>query len=206
MLDDNAQPAPGVNAQRRVTRDLAEMLGLVKGVLADGEVSDAEVRALRDWAEAHPDVTSAWPGRILLRRLRRILQDGHVSETERADLHELLERLTGGGVGVLTGLTAASALPLDQPPPLLEIPDRVFVLTGRFAFGPRSACEEATRRIGGWPERDVTQRTDVVVIGTFGSRDWSQSSWGRKIEKAIRYREEYGRPVIVFEDHWAEQL
>lgn len=87
MLDQDGQPQANFNEHRRITRDLAEMLGLAKGVLADGRVSDEEVRALNAWTEAHPDVVSAWPGRILHRRLRTILSDGRVTNQERADLH-----------------------------------------------------------------------------------------------------------------------
>jgi hypothetical protein len=83
----------------------------------------------------------------------------------------------------------------------LELIDRV-----RFAFGPRKACEEATTDLGGQAKRKVTLETDYVVIGTFGSRDWVQSSFGRKIEKAVEYRENYGSPAIISEDHWAGAL
>lgn len=205
-LDADNQPAPWFNEARRVERDLSELLGIAKGVLFDGRVTDDESRALLDWAEAHPDVVSAWPGRVIHRRLREIFADGRVDDDERADLRELLDLLVGGRMGLLAGEAAPSNLPLDRPPPVVEIPDRVFVLTGKFAFGPRPACERELRRIGGWPEPNLTFRTDYLVIGSFSSRDWSQGSFGRKVEKAIAYREEHGRPRIIGEDHWAASL
>lgn len=35
-LDDHGQPKPALNATRRIQRNLAEMLGLAKGILFDG--------------------------------------------------------------------------------------------------------------------------------------------------------------------------
>lgn len=205
-LDADGQPNPFFNQMRRAERDLAEMLGLAKGVLSDGVVTRDEALALLNWSEDHLDVVSVWPGRVLHQRLRRIFSDGKVTDDERKDLAELLTLLVGGDAGMIGGETTSTELPLDDPRPLIEIPDRVFVLTGRFALGPRPACEEELRRIGGWPERSVTKRVDYVVIGTFGSRDWAQTSFGRKIEKAVHYREKYGHPAIISEDHWAAEL
>lgn len=205
-LDAEHQPGPWFNETRRIERDLSEMLGIAKGVLYDGFVNDAEGLAFLNWAEAHPDIVSAWPGRIIHKRLREIFADGRVTDEERRDLADLLEVLVGGRAGMIGGEDAASTLPVDDPLPVIEVPDRVFVLTGRFALGPRDACERELRKIGGWPERDVTMRTDYLVIGTFSSRDWAQTSFGRKIEKAIKYRTKRGRPFIVPEDHWAASI
>jgi hypothetical protein len=48
--------------------------------------------------------------------------------------------------------------------------------------------------------------TNYVVIGTFGSRDWVHTSFGRKIEKAVDYRTKGYPLAIITEDHWAAQL
>lgn len=185
---------------------MAEMLGLAKGVLADGVVSEDEAMALINWADGHPDVILAWPCNVLYRRLRKVFDDGHASAEEREELRGLLSELVGGESGMVGGETASSGLPLDHPPPLIEVPDRVFVFTGRFAYGTRGACEDAVKRIGGWAEPRVTQQTDYLVVGTFASRDWLQTSYGRKILKGVEYREKYSRPSIVAEQHWVASL
>jgi len=139
-------------------------------------------------------------------RLARIYEDGRVDETERQDLAELLTALVGGQAGIIVGEDAATDLPIDQPPPPLIWRGSVFVFTGKFAFGPRAECERQVMRLGGMCESSVTRRTNYLVIGTFGSRDWVHTSFGRKIEKAVEYRNA-GQPLaIVNEDHWAAAL
>lgn len=206
MTNDHGQPEPAFNATRRIQRDLAEMLGLAKGILFDGVVSEDEAMALMSWADDHREITQGWPGNVLYRRLRQIFADGHASDEEREDLKDLLEQLVGGEAGMIGGETATSHLPLDDPPPTIEIPDRVFVFTGRMAYGTRRACADAVKQVGGWVEPRVTTRTDILVVGTFGSRDWAQTSFGNKIRQAVEYREKYEAPAIVSERHWAAGL
>jgi hypothetical protein len=207
MLNADGQPVNArFNATKRTERDISEMLGLVKGVLSDGRITEDEASLLNNWVLAHPDVTAAWPGKILYQRLERIFDDGKVSEAERVDLQELLTELVGGKAGIVAGQNAATELPLDVPKPAIQFKKRTFVLTGKFAFGPRKACEQFVAQAGGQCESSVTQQTNYLVIGTFGSRDWVQTSHGRKIEKAMEYKQK-GIPItIVGEDHWAESL
>ncbi len=194
------------NRARRAERDLSEMLGVVKGVLADGMVTQAEGALLNDWAVRHPDATEQWPVNILKDRLERIFADGKVDKTERRDLAELLEAIVGGKAGIIAGEDATTDLPLDRPPPQLVWTDSVFVFTGKFAFGPRATCERAVIRLKGICEGGVTKRTNYLVIGTFGSRDWVHTSFGRKIQRAVQYRDAGASLAIVAEAHWASTL
>ena len=182
-LDERGQPvALGLNAHRRLERDVSELLGLAKGILADGEVSEAETVLLDQWMKARPERVACWPCDQIAARLRAALADGVIEEEERRDLSELLVQLVGGDAGIIDEENAATALPLDRPPPLVAYPGRVFVLTGKFAFGTRKACERKVIERGATCESSVTLRTNYVIIGTFGSRDWIHTSHGRKIE------------------------
>jgi hypothetical protein len=206
-LDEHGQPvALGLNAHRRLERDISELLGLAKGILADGQVSDAETVLLDQWMRAHPEPVACWPCDQIAARLRIVLADGTIGHEERSDLAELLAQLVGGDAGIIDGDNAATALPLDRPPPLLVYPARSFVLTGKFAYGPRTACECLVQARGGRCGSGVTMRTDYLVIGTFGSRDWVHTSHGRKIEKALQYRTRGAPVAIVAEQHWAASL
>jgi len=181
-------------------------LGLAKGLLADGVVSETEVLLIRDWMRRHPDSLEYWAIRAVHDRLERAFADGRIDDDERTDLGELLADLVGGKAGVVGGDDSATELPLDRPAPTIAWEGSVFVLTGRFAFGPRRDCERQVLNRGGECDPNITRRTNYVVIGTFGSRDWAHTSFGRKIEKAVAYRQS-GLPLsLLCEDHWARSL
>jgi hypothetical protein len=207
-LDAHGQPVSAtINRKRRIERDVSEMLGLAKGILSDGVIHDEEARYLRDWGKNHPDALDQWPANLIFTRLSQIFADGQIDESERQELRELLESLIGGAASILLGYEGATALPLDKPAPLICWgPNEIYVFTGKFAFGTRAHCEREVHRRGSFCEQNVTRRTSFLVIGTFGSEDWRQSPYGRKIERAVELRDSGFALRIVGEDHWADAL
>jgi NAD-dependent DNA ligase len=206
-LDPHGQPFNvRFNRARRAERDISEFLGLAKGLLADGEVTEAEAKLVAEWVATHQTAAEQWPMPQLIARLERIFRDQKVDESERRELAEILSSIVGGTAGVVLGEDAATQLPLDTPPPHFSWIDAVFVFTGKFAFGTRGDCQYQVTKLGALCEKDVTMRTRYLVIGTFGSRDWVHTAFGRKIQKAVKYREAGARIAIVAEDHWVKSI
>lgn len=201
-LGADAQPPGAFNASRRIDRGIHEMLGLCRGVLADGKVSTDEALLLMNWMLANQDLTDQWPASALVQRLDRIFADGVVDPEEQEELADLLREITGILEGGEQGVGRSTTLPLDRPPPGLRFAGWEYVFTGRFACGTRRWCQQAVERLGAATTSDVTLRTNVLVVGTYGSRDWAHSSFGRKIEKALEYRRKT-EIVIVDEAHWS---
>jgi len=206
-FDPHGQPYQVLfNRAGRTERDLSELLGLAKGMLVDGVVTTEEATYLRAWCVNHPDAIDHWPANQIAARLTRCLADGQIDDAERLDLHDLLSALVGGTASLVLGYEAATTLPLDDPAPALSWAHHVYVFTGRFAYGTRASCEREVTSRGGTCEKTITKRTSVVVIGTFGSRDWKHSNYGGKIQKAVKLRDKGGAIRIVGEDHWATAL
>ena len=92
--------------------------------------------------------------------------------------------------------------PFDDPVPEIRFTDASFVFTGKFASGTRIECQEAVESLGGIAQNSVTSNTDYLTIGNEGSENWRQGSYGRKIEKAMTFRMETGKPAILAESDW----
>ena len=208
MLTDMTQDPHGqpynvrFNRARRAERDLSEFLGLAKGLLADGSISQDEAQLVRTWLNKHAAAVEQWPLNHLAQRIERMYSDTSFDEAERLQLADILSSIVGGTAGIILGEDASTELPLDVPPPALKWAGSTFVFTGKFAFGTRAECQRQVTRLGAVCSSDVTRSTDFLVIGTFGSRDWVHTSFGRKIEKAVHYRDSDRRLSIVGEDHW----
>jgi len=82
------------------------------------------------------------------------------------------------------------------------------VFTGRFEFGFQRDCEAVTKRQGGKVVDDVTMDTHILVVGAGGNPLYLWKTYGKKIEKADRYRRqsERGRPLIIAEYDWFRRL
>ena len=146
-LDPHGQPLNlRFNRARRTERDLCELLGLARGLLADGSISDAEAALLRDWVGRHPDAIEHWAVRTIHDRLAQHFKDGVIDEVERADLKRLLDQLVSGELSAVCDTDAATTLPLDQPPPTIEWVDMTYVFTGQFAFQSLRRVRSPDRR------------------------------------------------------------
>lgn len=87
LVDPHGQPFNiRFNRARRAERDLSELLGLAKGLLADGIITTDEAAAVLQWVVNHPDAVEQWPVNILAQRLQRIFADNCVDEDERLEL------------------------------------------------------------------------------------------------------------------------
>jgi hypothetical protein len=206
-IDPHGQPYNiRFNRARRAERDLSEFLGLAKGVLADGTVTSAEADMVRGWTVAHHDAVEQWPLNLLSQRLKRIYADGRIDDAERVELTEILTSIVGGTAGIVLGEDASTELPIDPPPHTLVWSGSVVVFTGKFAIGTRAECERVAGVLGATCDSSLTKRTDYLIIGTFGSRDWVHTSFGRKIQKAVDLRGSGRKPLIVAEEHWVSSI
>jgi len=182
------------------------MVGLVRGVIADGRVSQDEAQRLSEWARDHPHVATRYPANLLSRRLERIFMDGRVDAAEKRRLGSMLAHLAVNPGGLAAGFSLATDLPLTHPQPDIVFEGQTFVFGGEMAYGPTHACEREVTELGGMCEHTVSRRTCYVVIGALAAADWSQASFGPLIDEVVRYRGR-GVPIaVVSEEHWAAAL
>ena len=186
-------------------RQISEGIGIAHGIIADGAINQAEVEYLAKWLAAREYVTDNPVVRLLHERVRGILADGVLDADEAKDLMSTLISFAGGDFE--SGeLTRSTSLPLCAPPPApMAFSSAPICFTGTFAFGTRKDCEVAAASVGAVPG-SLTAATRYLIIGVYATESWSQSAFGRKIEKAVELRAK-GRPInIIGERHWVEQM
>ncbi|MBN7797823.1 hypothetical protein [Parahaliea mediterranea] len=86
---------------RRNSADVAELVGLCKGILADGTINLAEAEFILDWLDDRADRLDIWPARELHQLIVRVLEDSVLNAEEEAELIALLEDMTGERVTLL---------------------------------------------------------------------------------------------------------
>jgi len=183
-------------------RQIDTLIGLSKGILADGKVDQSEAEFLQNWLVQSRQATSNPIIMNLLEKVEAMLRDGVLDEEESAELMTLLQRISGDS-SELGELAKTSSLPVDEPMPKIVFPGNSFLFTGTCAFGTRKQCQAAVDSLGGLNAKGVTKSLNFLVLGTYVTDSWAHETFGRKIEKAIAYREN-GVPLkIVTEEHWA---
>jgi NAD-dependent DNA ligase len=187
-------------------RLVSELVGVCKGMICDGEVTEGETLTLKRWLAGHPDATIRYPSSVLAERLTRIYSDGVITQEERSELEDLLLDLAGETEEHDQPLNLSTRLPFDHPAPTILFDDFEYVFTGRLLYGTRRACEQSVLQPGGRAGAAVTQRSNYLVIGPIASRAWLESTFGCKIQYAVELRSS-GHPVrIVSEESWVQAI
>lgn len=187
-------------------RDVDELIGICRGILADREVNDEELKYVQKWVNDHPNLHGTWPCGVLAERIENAFQDGVVTDAERSEISEILKKLVEPSSATPNSGVKTTALPFDVPEPTIEFGDKTFCFTGNFVFGARSACIEAIETRGGISAPSITMQVAYLVVGTFGSEEWIHSTFGRKIERAVELRDKYGQPALISEAHWVAAI
>ena len=184
-------------------RQIDTLIGVAKGIIADGVVNQQEAEYLQDWLALNRLTIQDNPFfHCLFDRVSTMLEDDVLDPEEQVDLFAALHSVAGersvGGEFMKT-----PKLPVDQPAPAIVFRDRRFLFTGTCAFGTRRQCEAEVEKLGGVIQRGLNMSLDYLVLGSYVTPSWKHETYGTKIEKAMQYRDERSLPLaIVTEAHW----
>ncbi len=192
--------------QRIDTRAIQTLLGICSGLAADELINDKEIAYLQTWLAENPITAATWPGNAIANRISNILADAIITDDERSDLLALLSELTGNYFHE-TGSAAPEAptLPIDDDPSIF-FKNMTFCFTGEFMYGTRANCERVILSLGGMALSNVTKKLDYLIIGSRISPMWANTTYGRKIEQAVEYRDRGVELCIASERQWFDAL
>jgi NAD-dependent DNA ligase len=190
------------NRKRIDDRQIDSLIGLSKGLIADGKIDQSEAEVLLGWLVQSRQATNNPIVVNLMEKVSSMLEDSNLDPEESAGLFGILRRIAGDP-SEIGELAKATSLPIDHPLPEVIFPKRSFLFTGTCAFGTRKQCQAVTESLGGINANAVTKKLDYLVIGTYVTDSWAHETFGRKIEKAMEYRDQGVPLMIITEEHWA---
>jgi len=186
-------------------QSLGELLGLARGLLADQELSDGEINFLNEWLEERYQMTSSFPGNVIHKRIKEVLQDGVITEEERSHLVDTLTLLVEDRLEDLAEQVDLTELWFDDAG-LIDFNKTRFCLTGNFVYGPKEVCKTEIEKRGGVVNPSVGSEVQYLVVGGLGVDEWRNGGLGTEIEKAMRLRAKDSSVKIIPEDSWVAHL
>ena len=193
-----------VGGPRIASRQIDELIGIARGIAADGTLNQSEAEFLQRWLAANRDITDQPVIRTLYNRVNDVLSDAFLDADEAQDLLATLNAFSNRDFE-LGEVLKATTLPVCDPAPHLTFLEKSYCFTGTFSHGSRKICEAAIVERGG-RTGSLTQSTDILVIGLYATESWKHSAFGNKILKACEWRDA-GIPIsIVTERHWSSYL
>lgn len=205
MAQDNKSALYAIQ-HRLDTRAMQTLLDICTGLTADEHINDQEILFLRTWLADNGAVAERWPGNAIASRIDAILADGSINQEERDDLLTLLRDISGNYFSE-TGAAAPDgpALPIDDDPSIY-FNNMLFCFTGRFFYGTRPACERVILNMGAMAVDNVSKKLDYLVIGALIEPAWLHTTYGRKIESAMKYKQAGSEIAIVSEQQWTKAV
>jgi len=184
-------------------RQMDTLIGLSKGLVADRQINQAEAEFLQNWLIQNRQATENPVISNLLGKISVMLDDGVLDAEESAELLETLYQISGKP-SEFGELARAATLPINDPAPQIAFEGSTFVFTGTCAFGTRKDCQKAVEHLGGHNIANVTKKLNYLVLGSYVTDSWAHETFGRKIEKAMDYRDSGVPLAIITEEHWAK--
>lgn len=185
-------------------RQIDTLIGLSKGIAADGKVDKAEAEFLLSWLIQNRQASDNPIIENLLNKVSVMLEDGILDNEESAELLKILHNISGES-SEIGELAKTTSLPINTPLPSVTFKNMSFLFTGTCAFGTRKQCQEAINKLGGNNAKSVTKSLNYLVLGTYVTDSWAHENFGRKIEKAMDYRDNGVPLIIITEEHWANE-
>lgn len=193
-----------------ITSSIQFLFGLIHGIMADGEITDEEIISLKEWISNNDYLAGTYPFDEIESLLMTILMDGKVTDDER----DILKAFFGNFIDLKTSynLNEPQMKELREKYSIggicaicqeIEFEESMFCFTGESERAKRKEIAELIESLGGKFNNNVTKKTRYLVVGNKGNPCWAFSCYGRKIEEAVKLRQEGQKLIIVSEsDFW----
>ncbi len=147
--------------------------GIIKGIITDEEITDDECQNLRTWLYENNYLSGHFPFDKLYSEIEVVLEDGVLTPAEALIIKNEINNL----------LDPVESLRKD----VMSLKGKRICLSGNFAFGQKSAVEQYIIEQGGIIDSSVKKTTDILVVGDYECKSYSNGTYGTKVKKAIEY-------------------
>jgi len=194
----------------KTTADLQRLHAIVGGIVADGNISEDELRGLSTWLQDHEHLKTCWPYDEIDSLVTSVMADRRIDEQE----HKVLIDFFSEFVAILDDRTIVSPsisvggtiIGLCAVCPEIEFEGSKFCFTGASSRYTRSQLSDTVTRLGGEVVPYLSAKVKYLVIGADGNPCWAYACYGRKVEKAVELRKAGVRVLIVHENDFHDAV
>ena len=137
-MNEQESKKSGKLATSQIIKSINSLLGIVSGLVSDGELNDKEILFLKTWCNENMHIANQYPANIIFRRVHEVLVDGVITPEEREHLLNELKIITGNDFAETGAALPENIQNIFDDDPTVIIPENEFVFTGRFMFGTRT--------------------------------------------------------------------
>lgn len=193
-----------------VTADMHRLHAILGGIVADGVITESELRGLSIWLTEHKHLETLWPYEEVGSLVTVVLEDRKIDEAEHKMLLSFFQEFTA----VLDDRTINNPLIAEGQRlvgicavcPEIALDGSTFCFTGASSKYSRTEFSDLVRQHGGAVLSSVSSRLNYLIIGAEGNPCWMYACYGRKVEKAVELRKAGARLLIVHENDFHDAV
>lgn len=169
----------------RTTISLQILMGFLSGINCDQAINIDELSSLQEWLDKNQHLRGNYPYDAIIRILENVLSDGIITSEEESSLKIQFSQFTD---------------PVQSKSDTkVIIYGKNVCLSGNFVNGTKEDIEQIITARDGIVVSSVSSKTNILVIGGEGSKDWSFSNYGTKAKRAMELRSKGSDILIIGE-------
>ena len=159
------------------TKLLIRLMGIVEGIICDGNIDEKEIKYLRNWLNDHTNLKGNYQYDAVVQAL-----DGKKDiTTTLASIVNPIENKTETTISDI------------------ELNGKLVCITGEFDYGSRSDVEQRLIKTGAEISPSVVKAVDYLIVGGRGSESWACGNYGTKVKRALELQEKGAKIKIIKE-------
>ena len=196
---------------KAVTADIQKLHGLMAGVLADGELTEDEIRGMADWLDDREHLRKTYPFEELYALILKVLEDGEIDVSERQLLTAYMLDLSPASENKVVEFIGLSVSDMNLQPLCavnvdVELSGNTVCFTGKSDLFTRRSLKPLIEAEGGFFTDRLTQKVDYLVVGDEGNPCWAFAKYGRKIDLAREMRKRGSELLIIRDAEFVDSL
>ena len=161
----------------KATSALQTLNGILMGIICDDILSEAEVYYLKKWLDNNTQLKGTYPFDLVYSQISDALTDGVLEQHE-------LDKLLNVFSELLDPIENNSDSYSD-----VCFNGKNVCLSGEFAYGSKTDVSEKLSDMGAIVKDSVTKTVDFLIVGGYGSDNWSCGNYGNKVKRALELQE-----------------
>ena len=149
--------------------------GILKGIIIDSEVTEAECKNLQQWLYDNIYLSDHFPFNKAISLIDKVLEDSIITPEESAYITSVINDM----LNPVQALTAQ----------VNTVDGKHICLSGNFSYGSKATVEQYIVAHGGVMDSGVKKSTDILIIGNNECQAYSNGNYGTKVKKAMEYND-----------------
>ena len=192
------------------TIGIQKLHAVLGGIVADGIITEAELKGLSTWLADHEHLRTCYPYDEVDALVLEIMSDGKIDDQEQTFLKQFFSEFTEIYDDKILGkppvLKKSSITGLCSVSPEITFENSWFCFTGVSRNYKRKDLAEIIINFGGNFTNSVRKDLNYLIIGAEGNPCWAYACYGRKVESAVGLRKKGSTLMIVHENDFLDAV